>query len=87
MNYLKPNTRMLSAAILTISLAAAASTYSFQITAATALSDPTSGGRAEKAPVVVSGNNIYIVWGTDKGTINKNGELMFRVSTDGGKTF
>jgi hypothetical protein len=43
--------------------------------------------RSQKAPVVVSGNNIYVVWGTDKGTVNKNGELMFRVSTDGGKTF
>ena len=28
-----------------------------------------------------------MVWSTDKGTANKNGELMFRVSTDGGKTF
>ena len=45
--------------------------------------------RAEKAPIVVSGggNNIYVVWETDKNTVNKNGELMFRVSNDGGKTF
>jgi hypothetical protein len=42
----------------------------------------------QKAPVVVfRSNNIYVLWGTDKGTPNKNGELMFRVSTDGGKTF
>ena len=43
----------------------------------------------EKAPVVVSGgrSNIYVVWGTDKNTVNKNGDLMFRVSNDGGKTF
>jgi hypothetical protein len=42
----------------------------------------------QKAPVVVfGGNNIYVIWGTDKGTPNKNGELMFRVSTDGGNTF
>ena len=48
-----------------------------------------SAPRGEKAPVVVTGggNNIYVVWGTDKNTPNKNGELMFRVSNDGGKTF
>jgi hypothetical protein len=40
-----------TAAILTMSLAAAASTYSFQI-AASAFSDPGSGGRAEKALVI-----------------------------------
>ena len=51
--------------------------------------DENSAPRGEKAPVVVSGggNNIYVVWGTDKNTVNKNGELMFRVSNDGGKTF
>jgi hypothetical protein len=53
---------------------------SFQIIAASAFSDPGSGMRAEKAPVM-------LVWGTDKNTVNKNGKLMFRVSTDGGKTF
>lgn len=37
-----------------------------------------------KAPVDVSGDNIYVVW-----TTNKTGhdEVMFRVSTDAGKTF
>jgi hypothetical protein len=51
--------------------------------------NPNTEPRGEKAPVVVSGggNNIYVVWGTDKNTVNKNGELMFRVSNDGGKTF
>ena len=68
---------------------AATLSSSFQIIAACAFSDPGQGNRAEKAPVVVSGggNNIYVVWGTDKNTVNKNGELMFRVSNDGGKTF
>jgi hypothetical protein len=28
-----------------------------------------------------------VVWFTDKGTPNKNGEVMFEASTDGGKTF
>jgi hypothetical protein len=40
------------------------------------------------APIVVSGdNNVYVVWSSDKGTSNKNGEVMFKASTDGGKTF
>jgi hypothetical protein len=40
-----------------------------------------------KAPPVISGENVYIVWWTDKGTPNTNGEVMFRASTDGGTTF
>ena len=37
-----------------------------------------------KAPVDVAGDNFYVVW-----TTNKTGhdEVMFRVSTDAGKTF
>jgi hypothetical protein len=38
------------------------------------------------APVVVSGDNIYIAWGTNN-TENGNEEVMFRASTDGGATF
>jgi hypothetical protein len=38
------------------------------------------------APVVVSGDNIYIVWWTNN-TENGNEEVMFRASTDGGATF
>jgi hypothetical protein len=43
--------------------------------------------KTEKAPVVISGDNIYIAWWTDKGTPNTNGEVMFRASNDGGATF
>jgi hypothetical protein len=39
-----------------------------------------------KAPVVVSGDNIYIAWWTNK-TENGNEEVMFRASNDGGQTF
>jgi hypothetical protein len=39
-----------------------------------------------KAPVVVSGDNIYIAWWTNN-TANGNEEVMFRASTDGGATF
>jgi hypothetical protein len=38
----------------------------------------------EYAPVTVSGDNIYVAWWTNK---TGNDEVMFRTSTDGGKTF
>jgi len=38
------------------------------------------------APIVVSGDNIYIAWWTNN-TENGNEEVMFRASTDGGATF
>jgi hypothetical protein len=47
--------------------------------------DPTT--QKPKAPSVISGENVYVVWWTDKGTPNTNGEVMFRASTDGGATF
>ncbi len=37
-----------------------------------------------KAPVAISGDNIYAVWWTNK---SGNDEVMFRASSDGGKTF
>jgi hypothetical protein len=37
-----------------------------------------------KAPIATSGNNIYIAWWTNK---TGNDEVMFRASSDGGKTF
>src|ERR687892_2231263 len=56
------------------------------IQSAQAFMDPNSL-RTEKAPAVISGENVYVVWWTDKGTPNTNGEVMFRASTDGGATF
>src|ERR671923_1971691 len=48
------------------------------------------GGKTMKmraqAPVVVSGDNIYVAWWTNN-TENGNEEVMFRASTDGGATF
>ena len=50
--------------------------------------DPDAQPRSgTKAPAVISGENVYIVWWTDQGTINTNGEVMFRASNDGGETF
>jgi hypothetical protein len=39
------------------------------------------------APIALYGDNVYVVWWTDIGTSNNNGELMFRASNDGGRTF
>jgi hypothetical protein len=48
---------------------------------------PGLGGRTDtKAPVAVSGDNIYIAWWTNN-TENGNEEVMFRASNDGGSTF
>jgi hypothetical protein len=48
---------------------------------------PGLGGRTDsKAPVVVSGDNIYVAWWTNN-TENSNEEVMFRASNDGGATF
>ena len=40
--------------------------------------------RLVNAPIATSDNNIYIAWSTNKTGIND--EVMFRASTDGGKT-
>ena len=49
--------------------------------------DPDPQPRAQKAPTIISGDNIYIVWFTDKGTPNTNGEVLFRASNNGGAIF
>ncbi len=50
--------------------------------------NPTTGLRSPRAPVVVSGDNIYIAWWTNNTSQNGNNqEVMFRVSNDGGATF
>jgi hypothetical protein len=38
-----------------------------------------------RVPIATSGNNIYIVWWDNK--TGNNDEVMFKASTDGGKTF
>ncbi|MDQ3854039.1 MAG: hypothetical protein M3299_14540 [Thermoproteota archaeon] len=59
----------------------------YLLQSAEAFMDPNTLKTEPKAPPVISGNNIYIVWWTDKGTPNTNGEVMFRASNDGGTTF
>jgi hypothetical protein len=41
-------------------------------------------GRSQAAPVAMTGDNIYVAWWTNK---TGNDEIMFRASTDAGKTF
>ena len=41
----------------------------------------------KKAAIVVVGDTVYVVWFTDEGMPNSNGEVIFRASQDGGETF
>jgi len=41
----------------------------------------------DKAPVVISGDKVFIVWFNDQNTPNNNSEVLFRSSADGGVTF
>ncbi len=85
------NGMKIAAALTTTILLALALTISAATTTQLAYSwvDPeTDPARQQpKAPPVISGENVYVVWWTDKGTPNTNGEVMFRASTDGGATF
>jgi hypothetical protein len=47
-------------------------------------SDVRDGTSKLAAPLTVSGDNIYVAWWTNK---TGNDEVMFRASTDAGKTF
>jgi hypothetical protein len=45
-------------------------------------------GLPRKAPVVNSGNNVYVVWTTHPSKDTRlSDDVMFRISTDGGKIF
>ena len=43
-----------------------------------------TSGLVVKAPIATSGDNVYVVWWTNK---TGNNEVMFRASNDGGATF
>src|SRR5918999_6459344 len=82
------------AALLVIVIVAIVGTFSTTTTTiiqlAQAFIDPTADFRSEprKAPVVVSGDNIYIAWWTNNTAAeNNNEEVMFRASNDAGATF
>lgn len=64
-----------------IATIAAIPQYSHQVAV-----DQSGGKRMAAAPTVVSGDNIYVAWWTNK-TANGDGEVMFRASNDNGATF
>ena len=41
-------------------------------------------GRSAEAPPAITGDNVYVAWGTNK---TGNDEVLFRASTDKGQTF
>src|ERR687891_853873 len=82
----KMKKKSIAAAIL-VAVGIFSTTATTIIQSAQAFIDPTHDLARPKAPAVISGENVYIVWWTDKGTPNANGEVMFRASTDGGQTF
>jgi hypothetical protein len=89
-NNKKKNISIVTAALLGVVVMAAgifSSASSIIIQSAQAYIDPNNFKTEPKAPVVISEDNIYIAWWTDKGTPNTNGEVMFRASNDGGATF
>jgi hypothetical protein len=85
--------KVLSLATTTILVLAIGVTTMAPLTALGAISggeegftEPSTLHRSARAPVVVSGDNIYIAWWTNN-TANNNEEVMFRASNDGGATF
>jgi hypothetical protein len=73
----------LATTIILIAGTAVIAPLALQSAEAVVICDPTN---CPRAPVVVSGENIYIAWWTNN-TENGNEEVMFRASTDGGATF
>jgi hypothetical protein len=78
-------TRAAAAIILVITITATTTTTQFAYAWINPDIDPVR--QPQKAPTVISGGNVYVVWSTDRGTSNANGEVMFRASTNGGTTF
>lgn len=42
---------------------------------------------SQAAPIAISGENVYIVWFSDKNMPNNNSEVFFRASNNGAATF
>jgi hypothetical protein len=72
--------------IATILVTPSAATLFIQQEAAEAYIDNTSNLKGEKAPPAITGDNVYVVWWTNK-TSGGDGEVIFRASTDAGATF
>jgi hypothetical protein len=70
--------------VATTLVSAASSFLIQQSVSAAALSSEFGKDKTASAPIATSGNNVYIAWWTNT---TGNNEVMFRASTDGGKTF
>jgi len=78
-------TKKLAILIAAIIIAATASSTSFQqqkVVAGYGELNPVS--ERKQAPIATSGENVYVAWWTNK---TGNDEVMFKASTDSGKTF
>jgi hypothetical protein len=79
------NNRNVLGVIIGITLATAIPTLPLSQRSAEGIAPKdTIQGRA--APIAISGSNVYITWWTNN-TANKNEDVMFRASNDGGATF
>jgi len=78
-------TKKLAILIAAIIIAATASSTSFQqqkVVAGYGELNPVS--ERKQSPIATSGENVYVAWWTNK---TGNDEVMFKASTDSGKTF
>ena len=77
------DTKLILVLIFGIILVTAGTTFSILQSAAGLMGDASVRITEPKAPMVASGDNLYIVWWTNK---SGNWEVMFRASNDTGET-
>jgi hypothetical protein len=70
--------------VITIMTLIALGTTTLAILAAESAYGVDTQKKGEPAKIATSGDNVYIAWGTNN---TAHPEIMFRASTDGGKTF
>jgi hypothetical protein len=74
------NAKIILGVIITITLGISANPIIFPEQQA----DAVTGRHPTAAPPAITGDNVYVAWWTNK---TGNDEVMFRASTDAGKTF
>ena len=80
--YTKPIS--IAAVILAVALTTTLLTSIQRIAAFLMPVEDIAGQRKAAAPMATSGNNVYVAWWSNK---TGNDEVMFKASTDSGKTF
>jgi len=73
-------------AILAVTIAATSGITGFQ-SYATSHSYSDISERIAEAPIVMIGDNVYVLWFTNVGTVNSNYEIGFMASTNNGQVF